>query len=65
MATNKLQWKRIAKGDKLPCQSFLRKKNGEILKLSTVAGVTVGQDAYYLPVDEVIEEIRNYPIEES
>ena len=65
MATNKLQWKRIAKGDKLPCQSFLRKKNGEILKLSTVAGVTVGQDAYYLPIDDVIEEIKNYPIEES
>lgn len=65
MAANKLQWRRIAKGDKLPCQSFLRKKNGEILKLSTGAGVTVGQDAYYLPVDEVIEEIKNYPIEES
>lgn len=65
MATNKLQWKIIANGDKLPCQSFLRKKNGEILKLPTDAGIKVGQDAYYLPVDDVIEVIRNYPIEES
>ena len=65
MATNKLQWKRITKGDRLPCQSFLRKKDGEILKLSTVGGVKVGQDCYYLPVDDVIEEIKNYPIEES
>ena len=65
MATNKLQWKRIAMGDKLPCQSFLRKKDGEILKLSTIGGVTVGQDCYYLPVDEVINVIKDYPIEES
>lgn len=59
------KWKPIKMGERLPCQSFLRKKSGEILKLSTVAGVKVGQDAYYLPVDDVIEEIRNYPIEES
>ena len=58
-------WKPIKMGDRLPCQSFLRKKDGEILKLSTGAGIKVGQDAYYLPVDDVIEEIRNYPIEES
>lgn len=66
MEENKLpMWKPIKIGDKLPCQSFLRKKNGEILKLSTVAGVTVGQDCYYLPVDEVINVIKDYPIEES
>lgn len=65
MATNKLQWKRIAKEDRLPCQSFLRKKDGEILKLSTSGGVKVGQDCYYLPVDEVINVIKDYPVEES
>lgn len=65
MATNKLQWKSINMGEILPCQSFLRKKDGEILKLSTLGGVKVGQDCYYLPVDDVIEEIKNYPIEES
>ena len=59
------KWKPIKMGEKLPCQSFLRKKNGEILKLSTGAGIKVGQDAYYIPVDDVIEEIKNYPIEES
>jgi len=58
-------WKPIKMGDRLPCQSFFRKKDGEILKLSSVAGVKVGQDGYYLPVDEVIEEIRNFPIDES
>ena len=63
MAQNKLQWKIIAKGNILPCQSFLRKKDGEILKLSTTGGVKVGQDCYYLPVDEVINVIKDYPIE--
>lgn len=58
-------WKRIKQGDKLPCQSFLRKYDGEILRLTTTGGVTVGQDCFYLPVENVIEEIRKYPIEES
>lgn len=58
-------WKRIKRGDKLPCQSFLRKYDGEILRLTTTGGVTVGQDCFYLPVENVIEEIRKYPIEES
>ena len=66
MATKEnINWKRINMGDILPCQSFLRKKNGEILKLSTVGGVKVGQDCYYLPVDEVINIIKDYPVEES
>ncbi len=66
MATKEnINWKRINMGDTLPCQSFLRKKNGEILKLSTVGGVKVGQDCYYLPVDEVINVIKDYPVEES
>ena len=50
-------------GEILPCQSFLRKKDGEILKLSTIGGVTVGQDCYYLPVDDVINVIKDYPVE--
>lgn len=66
MATKEnINWKRINMGEILPCQSFLRKKNGEILKLSTVGGVKVGQDCYYLPVDEVINVIKDYPVEES
>lgn len=56
-------WKPIKMGDKLPCQSFLRKRDGEILKLSTIGGVTVGQDCYYIPVDEVINVIKDYPVE--
>lgn len=59
------KWKSINMGEILPCQSFLRKKDGEILKLSTIGGVTVGQDCYYLPVDEVINVIKDYPVEES
>ncbi len=66
MATKEnINWKRINMGDILPCQSFLRKKDGEILKLSTSGGVKVGQDCYYLPVDEVINVIKDYPVEES
>ena len=49
----------------MPCQSFLRKYDGEILRLTTTGGVTVGQDCFYLPVENVIEEIRKYPVEES
>ncbi len=58
-------WKRIKQGDKFPCQSFLRKYDGEILRLTTTGGVTVGQDCFYLPVDEVINVIKDYPVEES
>lgn len=58
-------WKRIKQGDKLPCQSFLRKKDGEILRLTTFGGVEVGQDCYYIPVDEVVNVIKDYPVEES
>lgn len=61
METNKLQWKRIAKGDRLPCDSLLMKKNGTIKSMVSGAGVKVGQDAYYLSV----EELKSFPKEES
>lgn len=61
MEINKVQWRLIAKGAKLPCDSFLMRKDGTITSMATGAGVTVGQDAYYLPV----EELRSFPKEES
>ena len=61
MEINKVQWRMIAKGEKLPCDSFLMKKDGTMTSMVTGAGVTVGQDAYYLPV----EELRTLPKEES
>lgn len=61
MEINKVQWRMIAKGEKLPCDSFLMRKDGTITSMVTGAGVTVGQDAYYLPV----EELRSFPKEES
>lgn len=65
MANEQPSWKRINMGEILPCQSFLRKKDGEILKLSTIGGVEVGQDCYYLPIDDVINVIKDYPVEKS
>jgi hypothetical protein len=61
MATNKLQWKRIAKGDRLPCDSLLMKKDGTIPSVVSGTGVKVGQDAYYLSV----EELKSFPKEEN
>lgn len=61
MEANKIQWKRIAKGEKLPCTAMLMKEDGTIITVATCAGVVVGQDAYYLPV----EELRSFPKEES
>ena len=53
METNKLQWKRIAEGDRLPCDALLMKKDGTILSVISGAGVKVGQDAYYLPAEKL------------
>lgn len=61
MEINKVQWRMIAKGEKLPCDSFLMRKDGTMTSMVTGAGVTVGQDAYYLPV----EELRSLPKEEN
>lgn len=57
METNKIQWRRIAKGEVLPCTAMLMKEDGTISTVATCAGVVVGQDAYYLPV----EELRSLP----
>ena len=61
MAENKLQWKRIAKGERLPYDSLLMKKDGTITPVVSSATFEACQDAYYLPV----EEIRTLPKEES
>lgn len=61
MEINKVQWRIIAKGEKLPCDSFLMRKDGTIPSVISSAGVKIGQDAYYLPV----EELRSFPKEES
>ena len=58
------KWKPIRKGEKLPSWAFLMKMDGTVTPVNCV-GIKVGQDAYYLPVNDVIEEIKNYPIEES
>jgi len=62
METNKIQWRRIAKGEELPCDALLMRNDGTIPpKVGSNAGVIVAKDAYYLP----IEELRNLPKEES
>ena len=61
MAKEQSKWKRIAKGEKLPCDSLLMKKDGTIISVVTGGGVKVGQDAYYPP----IEELKSFPKEES
>ena len=58
------KWKPIRKGEKLPCWAFLRKMDGTILNV-TGQGVTIAQDAYYLPAEDLLGELEHYPIEES
>lgn len=60
METNKIQWRRISEGEELPCDSLLMRYDGTITR-GTCAGVKAGQDAYYLPFDE----LKKLPKEES
>lgn len=58
------KWKRISKGEKLPCWAFLMMMDGTITNV-TAMGVTIKQDAYYLPSYGLIETIKDFPKEES
>lgn len=58
----KKMWKRIAKGEMLPTNSIIRPIDGG---LPNIAGscVTVGQDCYYLSVDDACELLKDLPLE--
>lgn len=46
----KTAWKKIAKGEVLPCDSFIRRVDNRPSEACFCSkGVTLGQDAYYLP----------------
>ena len=53
MSENNLCWKRIRKGERLPCKSYLLKDDGTLIDMPSGEGILVGQDAYYLPCDEL------------
>jgi hypothetical protein len=59
------KWKPIKKGEKLPCWAYLMTMDGTITRNVSAMGVTIGQDAYYLPSEDLIETIKDFPKEES
>lgn len=64
MAKEQPKWKKISKGEKLPCWGFLMRMDGTITNV-TAMGTTIGQDAYYLPSDSLLDTIKDFPKEES
>lgn len=63
---NAPRWRRIRKGERLPCDAYLsclavEYQHGRMIAKSlvpNVAGVTVGQDTWYLPVDDVFTNMK-------
>lgn len=63
---NAPRWRRIRKGERLPCEAYLsclavEYQHGKMIAKSlvpSVAGVIVGQDTWYLPVEDVFTNMK-------
>jgi len=46
-------WKPVKKGERTPCRCYLMKPDGEMIGMPTGEGVIIGQDCYYLNVEDL------------
>ena len=47
------KWKRIKKGERLPCNAFMKTDDGIIMNTVMSAGVIIGSDAWYMSIKEI------------
>lgn len=56
------KWRRIGKGETIPTSSIIRPINGGLPNI-TGSRVMMGQDCYYLSVDDACELLKDLPLE--